>query len=116
MGLGSTAKKIQGLSERAEAMYKQVQQLQKRIINLEEEMDETHDTVNRIDHQLTEQRELLLAIAEERGIDGEEILAQAAIDEAELEGETESNAEADDRSGDADAESAGSDSSETTAE
>ncbi|WP_339104423.1 DUF5798 family protein [Haloterrigena salinisoli] len=87
MGLGSTAKKIQSLSERAEAMYKQVQKLQKRIISLEEEMDETHDTVNRMDHQLTEQRALLLAIAEEQGIDGEQILADAAIDEAELEGD-----------------------------
>lgn len=93
MGLGSTAKKIQGLSERAEAMYKQVQELQQRIINLEGEVENTHETVRRNDHQLTEQRELLLAIAEEQGIDGEEILADAAIDQAELEGE---DGEADD--------------------
>ena len=86
MGLGSTAKKIQGLSERAEAMYRQVQELQQRIIGLEEEMDDTHDTVKRMDHQLTEQRALLLAIAEEQGIDGEQILADAAIDEVDLEG------------------------------
>ncbi|NKE35937.1 hypothetical protein GWG54_08905 [Natronococcus sp. JC468] len=89
MGLGSTAKKIQGLSERAEAMYKQVQELQQRIIHLEEEVDETNDTAQRLDHQLTEQRELLLAIAEEQGIDGEQILADAAIDQAELEGNDE---------------------------
>ena len=93
MGLGSTAKKIQGLSDRAEAMYKQVQQLQQRIIGLEEELDDTHDTVKRMDHQLTEQRALLLAMAEEQGIDGEEILADAAIDQAEHEGE---DGEADD--------------------
>ncbi|QLG51099.1 DUF5798 family protein [Natrinema halophilum] len=85
MGLGSTAKKIQTLSDRAEAMYKQVQKLQQRITGLEEKTDETHETVSRMDHQLTEQRALLLAIAEEQGIDGEEILADAAIDEAELE-------------------------------
>ncbi|ELY52471.1 DUF5798 family protein [Natronococcus jeotgali] len=89
MGLGSTAKKLQGLSERAEAMYKQVQELQQRIIHLEEEVDETNDTAQRLDHQLTEQRELLLAIAEEQGIDGEQILADAAIDQAELEGNDE---------------------------
>ena len=53
MGLGSTAKKIQGLSDRAEAMYKQVQELQQRITRLEEEVDDTHDTVKRMDHQLT---------------------------------------------------------------
>ncbi|MDG5760146.1 DUF5798 family protein [Natronococcus sp. A-GB1] len=95
MGLGSTAKKLQGLSERAEAMYKQVQELQQRITNLEEEVDDTHDTVNRMDHQLTEQRELLLAMAEEQGIDGEEILADAAIDQAELEAEDGTTEEAD---------------------
>ncbi|RQH03166.1 DUF5798 family protein [Natrarchaeobius oligotrophus] len=89
MGLGSTAKKIQGLSDRAEAMYKQVQQLQQRIVGLEEEMDDTHDTVKRLDHQLSEQRALLLAIAEKHDIDGEEILAEAAIDEAELDGDDE---------------------------
>ncbi len=83
MGLGSTAKKIQGLSDRAEAMYKQVQELQQRITNLEKEVDDTHDTVKRMDHQLTEQRALLLAIANENGLDGEEILAKAAIDEAD---------------------------------
>ena len=95
MGLGSTAKKIQGLSDRAEAMYKQVQQLQQRIIGLEEELDDTHDTVKRMDHQLTEQRALLLAMAEEQGIDGEEILAEAAIDEAELEGEDDDGEDGD---------------------
>lgn len=93
MGLGSTAKKIQGLSDRAEAMYKQVQELQQRIIGLEEEVDDTHQTVEKIDHQLTEQRALLLAIAEEQGIDGEEILAEAAIDEAELEDDENTEAE-----------------------
>ncbi|WP_226005930.1 DUF5798 family protein [Natrinema salinisoli] len=85
MGLGSTAKKIQTLSDRAEAMYKQVKKLQQRVTGLEEKADETHETVTRLDHQLTEQRALLLAIADEQGIDGEEILAEAAIDEAELE-------------------------------
>ena len=83
MGLGSTAKKIQAVSDRAEQMYKQVQELQHRIVMLEEEVDDTHDTVKKMDHQLTEQRALLLAIADEQGLDGEEILAQAAIDEAE---------------------------------
>ncbi|MFC4543790.1 DUF5798 family protein [Halosolutus amylolyticus] len=95
MGLGSTAKKIQALSDRAEAMYRQVQELQQRITNLEEEVDDTHDTVSRMDHQLTEQRALLLAIADEHGLDGEEILAQAAIDEAdELAAEDEGEADA----------------------
>lgn len=108
MGLGSTAKKLQGLSDRAEAMYKQVQELQKRIIHLEDEVDDTHDTVKRLDHQVTEQRALLLAIADELDVDGEEILAEAAIDEAEHAPEGVEDGE-DDPSGE-------DDSSETTAE
>ncbi|THE66016.1 hypothetical protein D8Y22_03575 [Salinadaptatus halalkaliphilus] len=115
MGLGSTAKKIQGLSDRAEAMYKQVQQLQQRIIGLEEEMDDTHDTVKRLDHQIAEQRELLLAIADEQGIDGEQILADAAIDEAEQadeSGQIDGSTQTTEPSNDADA----GDSSESSAE
>ncbi len=92
-------------------MYKQVQKLQDRITGLEEEMDETHDTVTRLDHQLTEQRALLVAIAEEQGLDGEEILAEAAIDEAERESE-ETAAEETDGSAAGEGPTAG----ETTAE
>lgn len=83
MGLGSTAKKIQRMSDKAEQLYKQIQELQTRIIDLEEEVDHTHDTVRRLDHQVTEQRALLTAIANEQGLDADAILADAAIDEAE---------------------------------
>lgn len=98
MGLGSTAKKIQGLSDKAEQMYKQVQELQARIIHLEEEVDDTHDTVKTLDVEMAEQRALLEAIAEEQGLDADAIVAEAAIDEAEA-------AEGDDETDDASAES-----------
>ncbi len=83
MGLGSTAKKIQMLSDSAEKMYRQVQEMQGRIVGLEEEVDETHETVTRLDDRVAEQRALLVAIAEEQGLDAEAILADAAIEEAE---------------------------------
>ena len=95
MGLGSTAKKIQMVSDRAEQMYKQVQELQERIFHLEEEVDDTHDTVRRLDHQLTEQRALLIEMAEGQGLDAEAILADAAIDEAEEADAAESEGESD---------------------
>ena len=81
MGLGSTARKIQGLSDKAEEMYKQVLQLQERIVNLEEEVDDTHDTVKHLDRRVEEDRELLLAIADELDIDGEAVLEAASIAE-----------------------------------
>ena len=110
MGLGSTAKKIQGISDKAEQMYKQVQELQSRIIHLEEEVDDTHDTVKRLELETTEQRALLVAIAEEQGLDPESIIAEAAIEEAEGEPEadsegTEGESEPADDTGAADAES-----------
>ena len=88
MGLGSTAKKIQGISDKAEQMYGQVQELQQRIFHLEEEVDDTHDTVKNLDREMAEQRALLKAMAEEQGLDAEAILTEAAIQEAEADGET----------------------------
>jgi len=83
MGLGSTAKKIQLVSEKAEQMYKQVQELQQRIINLEGAVDETHDTVTDLEADVAEQRALIEAMAEDQGLDVDAILTEAAIDDAD---------------------------------
>lgn len=83
MGLGSTAKKIQIVSERAEQVYKQIQELQQRMVNLEREVDDTHDTVTALDHRVEENRALLVAIAEHQGVDVEEVTTEAAIDDAD---------------------------------
>ena len=93
MGLGSTAKKIQGISDKAEQMYGQVQELQQRIFHLEEEVDDTHDTVKNLDREMAEQRALLKAMAEEQGLDAEAILTEAAIQEAEADEETVDDAD-----------------------
>lgn len=83
MGLGSTAKKIQLVSEKAEQMYAQVQELQQRIIHLEGEVDETHETVTDLETDLAHQRALLEAIAEDRELDVDAILTEAAIEDAD---------------------------------
>ncbi|WP_263004885.1 DUF5798 family protein [Natronobiforma cellulositropha] len=82
MGLGSTAKKLQLISEHAEKMYKQVQELQQRIFHLEEEVDDTHDTVKKLDREIEQQRALLIAMSEKLMLDPDEILAEAAVDDA----------------------------------
>lgn len=89
MGLGSTAKKIQLVADTAEKMYKQVQELQGRITSLEGAVDETNETVDRLDAELAEQRALLVALAEEQGLDADAILEDAAVDD-----ETASEADA----------------------
>lgn len=78
MGITGTAKKLQALSDLAETLYEQVQELQRRTTALETAVDDTHETVTEMDQQLAEQRELLLALADEHGLDGEAILADAA--------------------------------------
>jgi len=77
MGLTNTAQKLQTLSELAETLYNQVQDLQQRITSLETAVDDTHETVTEVDQQLAEQRELLLALAEEHDLDGEAILEES---------------------------------------
>lgn len=109
MGLGSTAKKIQTLADTAEKLYKQIQDLQQRIVSLEEAVDNTHDTVTTLDHQVTEQRALLKAIADEQGLDADQILADAAIDEAEAGDEAEDATDAEGASDSTDAEAATAD-------
>lgn len=93
MGLGSTAKKIQAVADRAEQLYKQVQDLQRRIIGLEESVEETSSAVTTLEHDVTEQRALLIEMANEQGLDAEAILADAAIEEAEGSEDTTTEAE-----------------------
>lgn len=85
MGLGSTAKKLQTLAERAEQLYTQLKALQERVIELEESVDATTDRVAELENDSEKQLVLLKAIAREHDIDVEQVLAEAAIDEAELE-------------------------------
>lgn len=84
MGLGSTAKTLQTLADRAEQLYEQIVELQQRIVNLEESVDETTDRVRTLEAESEKQTALLEAIAREQGIDVEQLLADAAIEEAEV--------------------------------
>jgi|GEM_PF-961475 len=87
MGLGSTARKVQALAERAEQLYEQMKDLQRRIVNLEESVDESTDRLRAVELEQEKQRVLVEAVAREHGVDVDEVLAEAAIEEAEPEGE-----------------------------
>ena len=86
MGLGSTAKKVQLVAERAEQMVEQIVELRERIVSLEGSMEDTSERVKRLEHQNEVQGALLEAIANEQGIDVDDIVAKATITEAEPEG------------------------------
>lgn len=87
MGLGSTAKKVQKLADRAEQLYAQLQDVRERMSGLEESAKTTEERVERIERELAGQSALLSAIAEEQGIDPERVLAESAIADADAEGE-----------------------------
>jgi len=79
MGLGSTAKKVQLIAEKAESTYEQLVKLRDRMTSLEETLGETSDRVAQLERENEAQRILLEKLAEERGIDVDAALAEAAI-------------------------------------
>lgn len=85
MGLGSTAKKLQTVADRAEQLYKQLKDVRARVINLEESAEETHERVAGLERDLAEQRALLEALAKAEGIDTDRVLAEAAIVDVDAE-------------------------------
>ncbi|QSG03060.1 DUF5798 family protein [Natranaeroarchaeum sulfidigenes] len=87
MGFGDTAKKIQTLADRAEHLIAQLKDVRERVIELEEGIEETNGRVNELENDSEKQLVLLKAIAREQGIDADEVLAEAAIQEAESENE-----------------------------
>jgi len=83
MGLGSTAKKLQNLADRAEQLYAQLQEVRERMTELEASAQETSERVQSIERELEGQRALLVAVAEEQGLDPEQVLAEAAIEDVD---------------------------------
>lgn len=83
MGLGSTTKKIQTIADKAEQVYAQINEVRKQLDDLRNKMDTTHDTVSELEVKHEQNRALLEALAEEQGIDVEEVITEAAIDDAE---------------------------------
>lgn len=83
MGLGSTTKKIQTIADKAEQVYAQVDEVRKQLEDLRGKVDTTHETVETLEVKHEQNRAILEALAEEQGIDVEEVITEAAIDDAE---------------------------------
>lgn len=83
MGLGSTAKKIQLLAERAEQLYSQVGELRDQIHELRETVEATGRKVDTIETRNERQWVVLRQLAEEQGIDVDVVLAEASIETVE---------------------------------
>lgn len=83
MGLGSTAKKLQTVADRAEQLYSQLDKVREQLTDLRAKVEEIHTTVSALETKHQQNRALLEALADEQGIDTEEVLTEAAINDAE---------------------------------
>ncbi|GAB3316609.1 hypothetical protein EI982_03870 [Haloplanus rallus] len=95
MGFGSTAKKLQQVADMAEDVYARLNQLREQVSEMRETVIETQSRVDDLDRELAEQRALLEALAEERGIDATAITAEVHVVDAE-EGAAEGDSDTDD--------------------
>jgi peptidoglycan hydrolase CwlO-like protein len=71
MGFGSTAKKLQQVVDAADDLYAKINDLKDDIAGIQDTIEDTNERVTGVESELTEQRELLDAIAEAEGIEVE---------------------------------------------
>lgn len=83
MGLGSTTKKIQMMADKAEQLYTQLNEVKKQLEDLRVKVDTTHETVSELEVRHEQNRAILEALAEEQGIDVEQVITEASIEDAE---------------------------------
>ena len=79
MGLGGTAKKLQKVMDAAEQLYSKMNEVIERLNTLEEEVEHTSTQVDHLDRDLAEQRALVEALAEQNGLDVENVLDNADL-------------------------------------
>jgi len=107
MGLGNTAKKVQQLGDLAEKLYRMVNEVLKRVGDLQERVEESTEDVKAVRREQRRQRAILEALAERQGVDVEAVVADADV---ELDGEvTENDGDGGDGGDDAGADDDGDD-------
>lgn len=87
MGLGSTAKKLQTVAEKAEQVYTRLNDLREEVEETQDAVRATREQVDALEVEVLEQRALVEALAEKQGIDVDAVIADAHIREAEGAGE-----------------------------
>jgi GAF domain-containing protein len=89
MDIGGTKKRVQRLMKVAEQSYKKMNELMERIQHLQDDVETTSAQVDHIEYELAEQRALLESLAEQQGLDVEEVLASAELPEPPQEDDEE---------------------------
>lgn len=71
MGLGSTARRVQQLTDTAEELYGKISEVLDRVREIESSIEETNERVTEIEARLDRQERLLEALADDRGVNAE---------------------------------------------
>lgn len=79
MDIAGTKRKVQRLIKVAEESYKKISELLERMERLQNDLETTSRQVDHMEYELAEQRVLLEALAEQRGVDVETVLAEADL-------------------------------------
>ncbi|MFB6171482.1 MAG: DUF5798 family protein [Haloarculaceae archaeon] len=87
MAFGGATKKLQQAVDMAEKVYKRLDDLRQQLQAVRERVEDTNDRVERIERELDDQRALLTALADQQGVDIEQVLTGSAIGEAETAGD-----------------------------
>ena len=79
MDIAGTKRKIQRATKVAEESYKKMNEMLERMQGMENELQTTSLQVDHMEYELAEQRALLEAMAEQQGLDVEEVLDTADL-------------------------------------
>ncbi|MFC7045221.1 DUF5798 family protein [Halobacteriaceae archaeon GCM10025711] len=74
MGLGSTAKKLEKMVDLADKLYNKVNELLEKLQETKQSVENTNERVGAIEADLADHRKLLEALAEDQGLDVDELL------------------------------------------
>ena len=85
MGLGGATKKLQKVADMGEELYGRINELREQMLEVRETVQETNERVAALENKVDGQAAILEALAEKEGVDVEELLTEAAIEEAESE-------------------------------
>jgi len=86
MGFGSTAKKIQKVTEIADKLYERFEHLREQVNDLTDTVEETNDRVADLEAEVAAQRAVLEALAEREGVDVGSVVGDARVPDAGNEG------------------------------
>jgi archaellum component FlaC len=83
MALGGATKKLQQIVDMAEETYKRLNELRDQVQEMRQTVIDTNRRVRRLERTVDDQGALVEALARDADVDVEQVLAEAAIEEAE---------------------------------